>query len=86
MIGIDLENSSNSQLIQNKITTYTYENGIDVFNSSNNIISSNNIVSYANLDGCQNNGIDLQAILLTTQISKNNITLSRIGIYFGKSK
>ena len=84
LVGIEFENSTNSQLIQNKITTYSYENAIDVFNSSNNIISNNNIVSYANLDGCQNNGIDLTNSFNNT-VSKNNVTGSWIGISLGNT-
>jgi parallel beta-helix repeat protein len=79
LVGIELENTTDSQLIQNNITTYSYENGIDVFNSSNNIISNNDLVSYANLDGCQNNGIDLSNSFNNT-VSKNNIVGSWIGI------
>ena len=82
LVGIELENSASSQLIQNNITTYSYENGIDVFNSSNNAISNNNIVSYANLDGCQNNGLDLSNSFNDT-VSKNNLVGSWIGIYLG---
>ena len=82
LVGIELENSTNSQLIQNNITTYSYENGIDVFNSSNNIISNNNIVSYANLDGCQNNGLDLSNSFNNT-VSKNNVVGSWVGISLG---
>ena len=82
LVGIELENSANSQLIQNNITTYSYENGIDVFDSSNNAISSNNIVSYANLDGCQNNGIDLSNSFNNT-VSKNNVVGSWVGISLG---
>ncbi len=84
LVGIELENSTNSQLIQNNITTYSYENGIDVFNSSNNIISNNNIVSYANLDGCQNNGIDLSNSFNNT-VSKNNVVGSWVGISLGET-
>jgi parallel beta-helix repeat protein len=82
LVGIELENSANSQLIQNNITTYSYENGIDVFNSSNNAISNNNIVSYANLDGCQNNGIDLSNSF-NIAVSKNNVVESWVGISLG---
>jgi parallel beta-helix repeat protein len=84
LVGIDLENSANSQLIQNSITTYSYENGIDVFNSSNNAISNNNIVSYANLDGCQNNGLDLSNSFNIT-VSKNNVVGSWVGISLGET-
>ena len=79
LVGIELENTTNSQLIQNNITTYSYENGIDVFNSSNNLISSNSITSYANLDGCQNNGVDLSNSFNNT-VSRNNVVGSWIGI------
>ena len=82
LVGIELENTTNSQLIQNNITTYSYENGIDVFNSTNNIISNNNIVSYANLDGCQNNGVDLSNSFNNT-VSKNNVVGSWVGISLG---
>ncbi len=82
LVGIELENSANSQIIQNNITTYSYENGIDVFNSSNNVITSNNIVSYANLDGCQNNGLDLSNSFNNT-VSKNNVVGSWVGISLG---
>ena len=84
LVGIELENSTNSQLIQNSITTYSYENGIDVFNSSNNAISNNNIVSYANLDGCQNNGLDLSNSFNIT-VSKNNVVGSWVGISLGET-
>jgi parallel beta-helix repeat protein len=82
LVGIELENTANIKLIQNNITTYSYENAIDVFNSSNNVISNNNIVSYANLDGCQNSGVDLSNSFNNT-VSKNNLVGSWIGIYLG---
>ena len=84
LVGIELENSANSQLIQNNVTTYTYENGVDVFNSSNNVISNNSIVSYASLDGCQNNGLDLSNSFNNT-VSRNNVVGSWIGISLGST-
>jgi parallel beta-helix repeat protein len=78
-VGIELENATNIKIMQNNITTYTYENGINTYNSTNNIITNNTIFSYANIDMNQNSGIYLRDSSNNT-VSQNYVVGSWIGI------
>lgn len=79
---IFLENTTNSKIIQNKLSTYIWEDGIRLNNSSNNLISNNNITSYAVLPNSQPVGIWLQDSLTNT-VSFNNITGAWISLSVG---
>lgn len=79
-----LENTTNSKIIQNKLSTYVWEDGIRLDNSSNNLISNNNITSYAELPNSQPIGVYLQQSPKNT-ISSNNITGAFISLCIGSS-
>lgn len=77
-----LENTTNSKIIQNKLSTYIWEDGIRLDNSSNNLISNNNITSYAELPNSQPIGMYLHQSPKNT-IYSNNITGAWISLLVG---
>jgi parallel beta-helix repeat protein len=79
IIGINAEHSANLNLIQNNITTYTYENGVDIFNSTGALVANNTVNSYAYIDANQNSGIYLRDSSNST-VSGNTVVGGWIGI------
>jgi parallel beta-helix repeat protein len=83
--GINLENTTQSQLINNDITTYAYEDGIKLTNSTNNTISNNVIYSYADLYSVPySRGIALENCSKNI-VSENRVAGNFYGIYLRRS-